>query len=253
MAAPHDADQDDRFRLSDPQQIRSLLKRMIDQRSLIDVALPGNGPSLLTSVLAIDDDDDELVLDASPDPGIERLALAQDELPFSSRIDRVDIRFETGPLERVTWDRLPAYTAPLPESVRYMQRREYFRIDIPLAHPVTCHVLVPGDNEVRRHEFRTRINDISVGGLSMVIPPGEENAVVPGARFGICRLALPEAEPVLIGLRVRRLFRAGHRSGVSRSCAGCEFVDLSAGAETAVQRFMMRLERERIARERGEI
>jgi flagellar brake protein len=252
MASPQDADQDERFLLSDPHEIRTLLKRMIDQRSLIDAALPGHGPSLLTSVLAIHDDD-ELILDASPDPGIERRALAEDELGFASRIDRIGIRFRTGPLQRVTWDRLPAYTAPLPQSVRYMQRREYFRLDIPLAHPVSCHVLVPSGDDVVRHEFRARVNDISVGGLSMVIPPGEELAVTPGARFGICRLQLPDNPPVLIGLQVRRLFRAGARSGVSRSCAGCEFVDISPAAETAIQRFMMKLERERIARERGEI
>ena len=51
MAATTDADPDDRFALGDQAQINTLLKRMIDQRSLIDAAVPGNGPSLLTSIL----------------------------------------------------------------------------------------------------------------------------------------------------------------------------------------------------------
>lgn len=248
MVSPSDTDPDDRFTISDEQQIRTLLKRMIEQRSLVDAPLPGSGPSLLTSVLAIERD--RLVLDASPDPAIERLALAQQELAFSSRIDRVDIRFSSGPLQRASWERLPAYTTDIPDSVRYMQRREYFRLAIPAAQPVTCQVLVPADEDMPPHEFRTRVNDISIGGLSLVIPFGEEAAMAPGARFGTCRLLLPETPPVTISLRVRRLFRAGHRSGASKGCAGCEYVDLPSAAETAIQRYMMRLERERIARER---
>jgi flagellar brake protein len=253
MASPSDTGQDDRFVIRDEHQIRTLLKRMIDQRSLIDAPLPGAGPSLLTSVLEVDEGRDRLVLDASPDPAIERLALLQRELNFASRIDRVDIRFSTGPLGRITWERLPAYTAPIPEQVRYMQRREYFRLDIPVAQPVTCRVLVPADDDVTPHEIRTRVNDISMGGLSLVIPFGEETSMTPGARFGTCRLLLPDSQPVTISLRIRRLFRAGHRSGISKGCAGCEYIDLSPAAETAIQRYLMRLERERISRERGRV
>jgi len=247
MAAPSNADPDDRFALGDQAQINTLLRRMIDQRSLIDAALPGNGPSLLTSILDVDEDDGQLVFDASADVGVESLALAQRSLKFSSRIDRVDIRFETGPLRRTSFEGLPAYQAPLPRKVTYLQRREFFRIEIPAAHPVNCQLLSTGDDTGPPRQIRTRVNDISAGGLSLVIPYGEEAALAPGARFATCQLMLPDNPPVLIGLRVRRLFRA------SKPCAGCEYLSLSTSAQTAIQRFMMRLERERIARERSRI
>ncbi len=248
----HD-DQEDRFALSDEVQIRSLFRRMIEQRSLMDAALPGSGPALLTTVLAIDESNERLILDASPDPAIERLALAQPSLQFATRIDRVDVRFLAGPLSRISWDNLPAYAAPMPGTVRYLQRREFFRINTPLGHQVLCQIVAPATENHPAHDLRARVNDISAGGLSLIVPPGEEATLVAGTRFAACRLMLPDTAPVLLGLRVRRLFRIGHRSGLARSCAGCEFVNLSAAAQTAIQRYMMRLERERIARERDRI
>lgn len=253
MAAPTDADQDDRFALRDEAQIVALLQRMIDQRSLLDAPLPGSGPSLLTSVLAVDVDRDRLILDACRDANVERLALAQPQLAFSSRIDRVDVRFDGGPLQRTDWERLPAYAMSIPATVRHMQRREFFRIDVPVAHPIVCQLAVPADAQNPSREIRARVNDVSAGGLSLIVPPGLENTLQPGMRFATCRLALPDSAPVLLSLRIRRLFRAGSRGGSARSCAGCEFVDLSPSAETAIQRYMMKLERERIARERGRI
>lgn len=253
MASPHDADPDDRFALSDPLQIRTLLGRMVDQRSLIDAPLPGNGPSLLTSILEVDESRERLVLDTSPDPAVERLLLAQPSLQFSSRIDRVDIRFECGPLQRIEWERLPAYSAPIPATVRYMQRREYFRIAVPAAQPVYCQLGAHADADSPPRELRTRVHDISAGGLSLLVPMGEEASMAPGTLFATCRLLLPDSQPVMVGLRVRRLFRAGHRAAGSKGCAGCEYLKLSPAAETAIQRYMMRLERERIARERQRI
>jgi len=242
---------DARFGVEDPEQIAHLLRRMVEQRSMLEASLPGSGPGLLSAVLDVDERRRQVVLDATPHAAVERIALAQPQLGFSARVDRVDVRFYTGPLVKIMFEGMPAYRAPLPESMRYLQRREFFRIEVPAAHPAYCQILVPADDDHPPRDLRTRVYDISAGGMSLFVPIGEDKVLTGGAHFGACRLMLPDANPILVGLRVRRNFRISRRGAISQTCAGCEYVDLMPAAQSVIQRYLMRLDRERIAREKG--
>jgi c-di-GMP-binding flagellar brake protein YcgR len=113
-------------------------------------------------------------------------------------------------------------------------------------------VVTAADADNPPRDFRTRVHDISGGGVSLLVPPGAESFLAQGIRFAACKLLLPESTPALVSLRVRRNFRISRRIGPSITCAGCEFVDLLPNAQTIIQRYLMRLDRERISRERGE-
>lgn len=247
MASAPANSEPDPYEVVDPRVVANLLERMATQRVLLNAALPGGG-TLLSAVLHVDAAKKFIVLDATQDPAAERLALGQPELRFTGRVDRVDSRFVTGPLQRVAWEGYSAYRAPLPKSLRYMQRREYFRVDIPYGHHAVCQLLVGADENSPSRELRARVYDISAGGLSLLIPQGEEGVLALGTRFNTCRLTLPESNPAIVSVRVRRKFRSAGRGG--QSCAGCEFVDLMPAAENIIQRYLMRLERERVARSR---
>jgi c-di-GMP-binding flagellar brake protein YcgR len=91
--------------------------------------------------------------------------------------------------------------------------------------------------------------DISGGGLAITVPP---NGIVfePDMEFADCRLMLPEVGPIATALRVRNLFRITNRDGSVVLRAGCEFLNLSASMASSIQRYILRTERERNARER---
>ena len=252
MASSEDISTDGRFGVTEPKAILLLLRRMIEQRSMLEAPLSGGSSGLLSVILDIDDRHEQLVLDASPHAHVERRVLEAEELAFATRVDKVNVRFVTGPFEKIRFEGMPAYRAPIPSELKYIQRREYFRIEVPGNHPAYCQVVSPPDAENPPRDFRTRIHDISGGGVSLLVPIGAEDLLTPGAHFAACKLMLPEAPPALVTLRVRRSFRVGRRGGPSHVCAGCEFEDLLPNAQTVVQRYLMRLDRERIARERGE-
>jgi flagellar brake protein len=251
MAASHDIRVDSQFGVDDRATILLLLRRMIEQRSMLEAPVPGGGPGLLSLVLDVDERRDQIVLDASPHAHIERVLLSQPEVDFATRVDKVNVRFTTGPLIKQGFEGMPAYRAPIPERLRYMQRREFFRIEVPPSHGATCQVMVPATANHPPHDIRTRVFDISGGGLSLLVPPGEDGVLTGGARFAACKLSLPESSPILVGLRVRRNFRVQRRGQLSMTCAGCEYLDLTGSAQAVIQRYLMRLDRERIARERG--
>ena len=239
-----------RFGVVDQETIVTLLNRMIEQRAMLEAAVPGGNAALLSAVLHVDEKRAEVIFDATPHADVERVVIAQPNVAFSARVDRVDVRFITGPLVKIKFEGMPAYRAPLPDAMTYMQRREFFRIEVPARHPAYCQVMVPAGDDHPPRELRTRIYDISGGGVSLFIPPGTDDILTGGANFGACKLLLPEHQPVLVGLRVRRNFRISRRQAISQVCAGCEFVDLRSAAQTTVQRYLMRLDRERIQTER---
>ena len=91
--------------------------------------------------------------------------------------------------------------------------------------------------------------DISGGGLAVLVPP-TETAFEPDMEFADCRLMLPEIGPIATSLRVRNLFRITNRDGSVMLRAGCEFIDLPASMASTIQRYILKTERERNARER---
>lgn len=242
---------DSRFGVDDRDTIVLLLRRMVEQRAMLEASLPGGGPGLLTAVLDVDAKRNQMVLDASPHAAVERIILAQPSVSFSARVDRVDVRFSTGQLSKIEFERMPAYRTSIPQSMRYLQRREFFRIEVPAAHPAYCQVLVPASENHPPRDLRTRVYDISGGGLSLFVPPNEENVLTGGEHFSNCRLLLPESSPIIVSLRVRRNFRTSRRGAMSQTCAGCEYLNLMPAAQSVIQRYLMRLDRERIAREKG--
>ncbi|MCK7594043.1 flagellar brake protein [Pseudomarimonas salicorniae] len=252
MASSDEIRVDGRFGVDDPDAIAVLLRRMIEQRSMLEAPLGEGGAGLLSVLLHFEEKRDQLIFDASPHAHVERRVLEAETLTFATRVDKVNVRFTTGPFEKIQFEGMAAYRAPVPDELKYIQRREYFRLEVPTTHAAYCQVVTPADADNPPRDFRTRIHDISGGGVSLLIPPGSESVLAQGMRFAACKLLLPESPPALVSLRVRRNFRISRRIGPSTTCAGCEYVDLLPNAQTTVQRYLMRLDRERIARVKGE-
>ena len=105
------------------------------------------------------------------------------------------------------------------------------------------------DGENKFVTVEADVVDISGGGLAVTVPP---NGVPfePDMEFADCRLMLPEVGPIATTLRVRNLFRITNRDGSVVLRAGCEFMNLPASMASTIQRYILRTERERNARER---
>jgi flagellar brake protein len=202
---------------------------------------------LLTTVVAVDDQG--LTLDFGSDSEMNQRALAADKLFCTTSHEKVRVQFLLRGLKQIDAADGPAFRADLPDSVLRLQRREYYRLTTPIARPLKCQLpLIMPDGKVRRIEVS--IIDISGGGLAIMVPPaGIEFAS--GMEFPSCRIELPEVGFIVATLQVRNLFEVTLRSGGHVSRAGCQFVDLPGSMLTLVQRYIVKVERERKARETG--
>ena len=61
----------------------------------------------------------------------------------------------------------------------------------------------------------------------------------------ICRLLLPDLDPVTIALEIRNTAQIRRPNGAFQTRLGCRFVDLPNDIAAKLQRFVMKIERDR--------
>jgi c-di-GMP-binding flagellar brake protein YcgR len=72
-------------------------------------------------------------------------------------------------------------------------------------------------------------------------------------QFADCGIDLPEGGSISTALKLRWVIEAVSRSGVPSKRGGFEFIRLPHAASTLIQRYITKTERERKARESGQV
>ncbi|MGE0014457.1 MAG: flagellar brake protein [Azoarcus sp.] len=239
----------EQYLLHGKRQIRQLLQSLIDGHALISAHLSPGSQSFLTALVTLSDDEEWVFLDVSPDPLINAKALQAERMVCVTQLDRIRIQFTLGALTEMPLGGRPAFAARVPEQMARLQRRELYRMQVPLTHEVSCRLVLPG-TETDAEPFEARVLDISPGGMAVQLPP--DTAPLPiGTIIGNCVLKLVDGEALTVRLEVRNNAQQSSRSGVLTQRVGCRFVELPRAADTQIQRYIFKTERERSARERG--
>ncbi|MFN3984563.1 MAG: flagellar brake protein [Rhodocyclaceae bacterium] len=228
----------------DKRSILQLIRNLENKRALLSVYV-NPSVSFVSAVLAVTPGEDELILDASPDQALKERSLGADRLTCVTRLEGIRVQFTVAHPGAFPYDGMEALKCTMPEAVLRLQRRECYRLPVPVSHPVLCRISRPQpDGTVKTQEFRAL--DISNGGLALVASPGEIE-VSAGMLLEQCVLALPEFEPAPVKLKVRNQFHVETRAGVRNLRFGCEFVDLPSKLAANIQRYIFKVERDRRA------
>ena len=245
------ADDEAKYVLRDAREILAVLRNLVGARALVSARLAPGNESVLSTLVEVAEDGSSLLLDGSADALQNQRMERADALDCVTQLDKVRIQFLLRGQRLVEDGGSPGLRAPPPEALLRLQRREFYRLQTPLSHAVTCTLALPQADGSRRNT-ELRILDISGGGVAIAVPP----VGVPfeqGTEFANCLLNLPDGPPIPARLIVRNLFRITNRSGAELLRAGCEFADMPRGAEDAIQRYILKVERERNARDRGRL
>ncbi|ATE59430.1 flagellar brake protein [Thauera sinica] len=237
----------DRYLLHGRRQVRQLLQALIDAHALVSVHLPPGRESFLSALVSLSGDEESLYLDACIDEGTNRRATLADKLMCVTQLDRIRIQFSIEAATLVSLDGRTALLAPVPGQMLRLQRRETYRLQVPLSHEARCAIPRPGD----AGSLSVRIIDIGAGGIAFHAAPDALPRLEPAAELPGCLLLLPDLDPITATLEVRNVNPQRNRSGIETLRVGCRFAALPRGADTAIQRYILRTEREINARERG--
>jgi c-di-GMP-binding flagellar brake protein YcgR len=242
-----ETDEYSRYMLRAPAEILMVLRGLCDHVSQITVFFNEGQDMLLTTLATIGED--HVILDYGPSGEMNRKVLLAEKHFCVTMLDKVRIQFILRRFEKIEHEGRPAFRAALPDELLRLQRREYYRLITPVARPLKCLMPIPRTGgDAYLHE--ANVFDISGGGLGISAPP----AGIPfetGMTFANCRVELPEVGFITGTLQVRSLFEVTLRSGARMLRAGCEFLNLPGPMMTLVQRYIIKVERERKARESG--
>lgn len=235
------------FLLHTRTEIVFVLRSLIEHISQITIFFNEGRDLLLTTLAAVDEDG--LVFDFGASSEMNRKALEADKLFCIATLDKVKIQFILRGLQRTEYEGSPAFRAAYPDTLLRLQRREYYRLTMPVTRPLNCWIPLP-DKDGKPDSITVHVVDISGGGLALVSPP-DHVPFATDAEFPNCRIELPEIGTIVATLKVRSVFEITLRSGTVLKRSGCEFIKLPGPMATLVQRYIIKVERERKARESG--
>lgn len=169
---------------------------------------------VVSAVLAVNPDFEEVVLDYGADEAAMQRLLRAERLRITTHLDHVRIHFQTDVASMGAFDSGPAFRVRLPDSVLRFQRRDAYRLKIPLGRPLLCDIpRAEGDPAPAMH---VRVRDISVAGVGLIDYPKDLRVAV-GMVWPGCRIDLPDLGPLVADIEVM------HASdGETRRC-GCLF------------------------------
>lgn len=226
-------------------EIGQVLRAISRQTEMVTAYFNHGQEFFLTAIADVDPNQGRLIVDCGADEAVNARALAAGKILFVTSQDRVKVQFSVSRLERIQHQGKPAFRAPFPAELLKLQRREYYRLAMPMGSPVVC--VIP---EAGNGRLEVTVADISVGGVGLSGFP-MVMALEIGQQFANCRIALAEEGTIASALEVRNIQELTLRNGTQVKRAGCQFIDLPPVHQAMIQRYIIRVDRERRALVRG--
>ncbi|MFA7269788.1 MAG: flagellar brake protein [Sterolibacterium sp.] len=231
-------------------QILAILRALKASNENITLYFNNGDDFIMTSLYAVAEEENVIAFYTGPDAKINRNALMTDKLVAVSSLEKIRIQFMVYGVKLAQYRGRQCFIADIPEAVLRLQRRENFRLPVPIRQQVKCIIPIPQPEDQPPVNIEVNVVDISGGGTGIVISQ-EDSVFAPDTAFEKCQIELPGIGTILATLRVRSIFEVSVRDGPTSKRAGCQFVDLPGPMLALLQRYIIREERERKAREAG--
>jgi|GEM_PF-272480 len=234
-------------------EIVSILRALKDSNETVTLYFNNANDFVLTSIFSVSEEENVIALYAGGNAAANRQAMLADKLYGVSSLEKVRVQFVLHGLKLAQYRGRQCFIADMPEAILRLQRRENFRLIVPIRQPVKCFIPMPSPEDrpdAEPTEVEVGVIDVSGGGIGIVMPP-EDVPFAPDMVFEKCQIELPGVGTIIATLRVRSTFEVSVRDGPVSRRAGCQFVSLAGPMLAMLQRYIIKEERERKAREAG--
>jgi c-di-GMP-binding flagellar brake protein YcgR len=220
----------DEFRVDNPAEVVSLLRRVSDSSAYVHLSAP-NGAACTTVLWAVDASARRLGFDApASNTGVNGLVDAG-EATAVAYLDAIKIQFELPSLMLVHGATGSVLQAPLPSALYRFQRRSSFRVRA--KGGATASLRHPSMPEMT---LSLRVLDVSVGGCALAVP-ADVPAIGPGVRIAKVKLELDADTRFETDLTVQHV-SGGFAATAPGTRLGCAFGTLDGSAQRTLQRFI---------------
>jgi c-di-GMP-binding flagellar brake protein YcgR len=198
----------------------------------------------LTAILEIDEENNTIIFDYGPKEELNQLLLKSKKVTFEAGFAGIKSSFKGNNIQQILYNGEPAFSMPLPESIFWMQRREFFRITSPRSKSSYCQLNLEGQKPVK-----LLLYDISLTGFSVLNTSTEiSNLMTTGAQFEQWRLVLSGTgeDTISFSVRTKIIINPDKIDALKIQKIGCLFTKIPPIFESTIQRYINQLQRESI-------
>ena len=228
---------DEHCRISSAKEIESILNHIVKNRSRVALYYGNESDFILTTLISADQSG--LYLEQGPSDHENQRITESTRLIFVSSQAHIKVQFFANHASNVICQGYPAFHISLPDSIYRFQRREYFRLEIPLDEPLRCSIA--SENPSEKKLFELPITDISGGGIGLTYT--EADATLKAGETYSCQFDLPDAGEVKTTVRIKNLTSLTTPAGQAYKHAGCEFINLDGQSTILLQRYVTIMQR----------
>ncbi|WP_373025228.1 flagellar brake protein [Thioalkalivibrio sp.] len=226
------------YTVDKPDRIAGILKDLDHKLTLVSVRLDVDGPLYTSALVRLDPGARELFLDELNPPRAHQQVTAGMSLRVFAALRGVAVRFTTT-VARIEQEQGGAlYACPYPDTLQYLQRRETFRVHIPMAQRPQVELRTPSWKDPVIGE----LVDLSGQGMCIELPTSTLDTLEIGSTLAFANLLLPDVSERLSGdLRLanrRRSTRDGYEY------AGFEVVGMTQWLERQTNIALLHYQRE---------
>lgn len=229
----------EQYQIYSRMEMLSIFRAIIEHRSFVTVYFNQGDDFLVTSLLAVNPDFEELVLDVSTEEAANQQMLNAARLLIVSFVESIKIQFSVSRAELTTFQGHQAFRMRMPDSILRFQRRNYYRVPLPTMRNLVCQIPRP---DIPGQILEVRILDLSVGGIAMMVLPSDLR-LEHGMLLKNCKIEIPEFGTVTTTLEVRHI--RPEEGNIENQRIGCQFVGIPAPMMSVLQRYINQVDRER--------
>ncbi len=240
----------DQYLIQQPKQVLSHLKLLSENRCLVSAAFgSGEKGTFITAILEIDEKKQTITIDCSPQEYLNKKLLDTAIIKFSTSYQGISVSFEGRKIKKAGTSEQPTFIVPLPNSILWLQKRQFYRTRSPLSKNSYCAVSFIDQETEEQTIVDFKLYDLSVSGFSFLYDAEDStkfsSQLVPSANFENCKLILEGEEDLPLSFEVRHhltTINPNNQKKIDRF--GCRIINSTPRIESTILRYMQIIERE---------
>lgn len=238
--------ENNKFRITSKSEILNILQIVMKRNMLTALHFDHNNDFILTSILAIDTELRQMVVDSGEIEKFSRVALHANKVTLVTSQDQSKIQFTCTAIKKIKFEKRNAFSIDLPESLLRIKKRQYYHITKSTPKLLKCIIPLPNEqNSDITGITGITVHDISCGGITLT----EQDSLVNlkcGTTYKNCRITLPGIGVLNIAIRVKNTYKITLENGLNCKHAGCEFINLPQEMLEMIRQYISRLKQEEI-------
>ncbi|TRZ68648.1 MAG: flagellar brake protein [Rhodocyclaceae bacterium] len=228
---------DKRFLVHNSKEVAQILADLAKRKMMLNASWNHGKDRVLTYVIEVDYDKGVAYLDTIAAGDAANKGLFAGHSTVFATTSGPRIQWSSPSVSSVSLKDGKAYQIELPVDLIRVQRRECYRLLIPMMKPVTCKI------PVEDKDVEVALVDVSVGGIGAAVMDTLDAAFAVGTEFHHCKIDLPSVGTADLALR-NKWMRTVMKNDTVKHEIGMEFINPSSANQALIQRYMIKLERE---------